>query len=42
MIVCICIFGTHESSFGKVLPLRWDDEAEENTKDANNALINEH
>ena len=38
----ICTFGVHEPSFGKVPPLRWDDETEENTKDSNNVLINGH
>ena len=38
----ICTFGVHEPSFGKVPPLRWDDETEENTKDSNNVLITGH
>ena len=38
----ICTFGVHEPSFGKVPPLRWDDETEDNTKDSNGVLINGH
>jgi len=37
-----CTFGVHEPSFGKVPPLRWNEETEENTKDSNGALINGH
>ena len=38
----ICSFGVHEPSFGKVPPLRWNDESEDNNKDSNGVLINGH
>ncbi len=40
----ICTFGVHEPSFGKVPPLRWDDElaTPSDTIDVNGQLINGH
>jgi hypothetical protein len=38
----ICTFGIHEPSFGKVPPLRWDDETVENTTDEYGEKINGH
>ena len=38
----ICTFGEHEPSFGKVPPLRWDDETPANTTDENGDLLNGH
>jgi len=38
----ICTFGVHEPSFGKVPPLRWDQETPENTTDDNGDRITGH
>ncbi|WOH35948.1 YHYH protein [Thalassotalea fonticola] len=38
----ICTFGVHEPSFGKVPPLRWNDELNEQIVDENGELINGH
>ena len=38
----ICTFGVHEPSFGKVPPLRWNDETQENTHDDHGHKINGH
>jgi cysteine-rich repeat protein len=38
----ICTFGVHEPSFGKVPPLRWDDESPANTLDDTGNPLNGH